>query len=231
MAMEITNNYNNVYESAYGTQKQQTAKKEETKETAAAQKNVDAATDNSDYLGKLQKKVPSMKLGTGYSIPTSKDRRVGTLTVHPDILAQMQNNPEKEKYYTQRMKDIERAEKLGESITTSRGFTTEYSHWFIDKDGKIWHTARTVRKDKLNEKLRKKAQENAEKQIEKTRENSRRKTEELAEKLEKKMEDAKDGTLVFNDDEIQTLIDAAKETEAEASRNNVHSGHLPHHIL
>lgn len=231
MAMEITSNYNSVYESAYTTQKQQAAQKEETKGTTEVQKSYDAESRNNDYLSKLQKKVPSMILRVGKNTLTSEDKRVGTLTVHPDILAQMQDDPEKEKYYIQRMKDIARAEKLGRGITNSLGFTTVYSHWSIDKDGKIWHTAMTVRKDKLNEKLRKEAQENEKKQIEKSRENNRKKAEQLAEQLEEKAEEvkennekqekaeklisekigsAKDGKLVFNEADIQTLIEAAK---------------------
>ena len=240
MAMEITSNYNSVYESAY-----------------TLQKSGDTESRNNEYLSKLQKKVPSMILRVGKNILTSEDKRVGTLTVHPDILAQMQDDPEKEKYYTQRMKDIERAEKLGRGITNSLGFTTVYSHWSIDKDGKIWHTAMTVRKDKLNEKLRKEAQENEKKQIEKSRENNRKKAEQLAEQLEEKAEEvkerekkeeradseivenkaeklisekiknAKDGKLVFDEADIQTLIEAAKKKgKADAKKQPVAGANL-----
>lgn len=217
MAIEIASNYNSVYESTYSAQKQQNTSKTGSKEA------------DRDYINKLQKQVPSMIVRVGDSIPTSKDRRVGTLTLNSSILDQMKNNPEKEKYYTQRMKDIERAEKLGESITSSRGFTTEYSHWYIDKDGKIWHTARTVRKDKLNEKLRKEAQENVKKQIEKTRENARNKKEQLTEQLEEKakkmisekIENAQDGEMSFDDKEIQTLIEAAKQDDQKKTGNHL----------
>lgn len=222
MAMEITSNYSNGYESTYGTQRQQAAKKEETKETAETKKTSSTGSNNNDYLSKLQKQVPSMILGVGNAIAPMNDRRVGTLTLHPDILAQMKADPEKEKYYTQRMKDIARAEKEARSITNALGSTTVCSHWYIDQDGKIWHSAITVRKDKLNEKLRKEAKENAEKLIEKTREKARKKKEELEELLEEKaekmiadkLEQSEDGVLSFNEEEIQTLIEAARE-EAE----------------
>lgn len=247
MAMEITSNYSNGYESTYGTQRQQAAKKEETKET---KKTSSTGSNNNDYLSKLQKQVPSMILGVGSAIAPMNDRRVGTLTLHPDILAQMKADPEKEKYYTQRMKDIARAEKEARSITNALGSTTVCSHWYIDQDGKIWHSAITVRKDKLNEKLRKEAKENAEKLIEKTREKARKKKEELEALLEEKAEEAKesdkeqeetvaeagkadtekdkakkmiadkleqseDGELSFNEEEIQTLIEAAREEDKE----------------
>ena len=228
MAMEITNNYSSVYESTYAAQKQQETKKEaalkaETKGTAVTQKNAGSTTGSSDYLNKLQKQIPSMILREGNYIPTSNDRRVGTLTIHPDILAQMQSDPEKEKYYTQRMKDIAAAEKLAKGISASLGHTRVYSHWYIDKDGKIWHTAMTIRKDELNEKLRKKAQENTKKHIEKIRENARKKREELAEKIEEKaenliiekIENSEDGRLFFDDEEVKTIIEAAKENNQE----------------
>ena len=131
---------------------------------------------NKTYLGKLQKQIPSMILRVGNHIPTANDKRVSTLTVHPGILAQMQSDPEKEKYYIQRMKDIEGVEKMARGAAKAPGSTREYSHWYIDGEGKIWHTARIVRKDNLNEKLRKQAQVNAEKHIAKIRENTRKRT-------------------------------------------------------
>ena len=131
---------------------------------------------NKNYLVKLHKQVPSMTLRVGTHIPTANDKRVGTLTVHPGILAQMQSDPEKEKYYIQRMKDIEGVEKMARGAAKTSGSTREYSHWYIDGEGKIWHTARIVRKDKLNEKLRKQAQINTRKHIVKIRENTRKMT-------------------------------------------------------
>lgn len=249
MAIEITSNYSNGYESTYGNQRLQAAKKEETKETTEAKKTSSTGSNSNDYLSKLQKQVPSMILGIGNAIAPMNDRRVGTLTLHPDILAKMKADPEQEEYYIQRMKDIARAEKEARSITNALGSTTVCSHWYIDQDGKIWHSAITVRKDKLNEKLRKEAKENAEKLIEKTQEKARKKKEELEELLEEKAEEARendkeqeetvaeagkadtekdkaekmiadkleqseDGVLSFNEEEIQTLIEAARE-EAE----------------
>lgn len=175
--MEITGNYNN-YAGIYEEQRRQ-----ETAQTEAGgvggEKETDAGGVYDKYINRLQKYAPDMKVRAGRGILTGRGKNPCTLTIHPDILEKIKNDPEKERYYADRLKDIERAEKLARSVTGADGFTTEYSHWYIDKDGKIWHTARTVRRDKLNEKLRREAQENAEKHIEATREKARGKAEEL----------------------------------------------------
>ncbi len=68
MAMEINSAYNNVYESAYAAQKQETAKKQaasgkETSETASTQKNSTVgngkAKSTEAYAKELAKLAPS----------------------------------------------------------------------------------------------------------------------------------------------------------------------------
>ena len=63
----IGNNYNNVYESTYATQKNETSKKADTKETASAQAGdtKKAGTDSvSDYYSYLQKNYDCVKNGS-----------------------------------------------------------------------------------------------------------------------------------------------------------------------
>ena len=51
----------------------------------------------------------TLEIGSGLSM--NKDKRSGVLTVNPKLLERMQNDPEAENEFTQRMKDIERAER------------------------------------------------------------------------------------------------------------------------
>lgn len=194
MAMEITNNYSGVYESTYATQKQQAAKKDETKETSATQKSTRTAkkSSNEEYLKSLQKQVPYIKLQTGYGINTSKDGKVNVVDVNPKFLEKMQNDPKAAKEYTQRLKDVEAAVKWVDNFEKSMGYTAVVRHGYVDENGNYSNFAVVVRKDELNEKLRKEAQENAEEQIEKSRENARENAEQLAEKMAEKAEEAEE---------------------------------------
>lgn len=241
MAMEITSNYNSVYESTYTAQKQQAAKKEETKEASAAKAKTTNNSSNEEYLKSLQKQIPYMKLQVGYGVNTKNDGKVNILDINPKLLEKMQNDPEAAKKYTQRLKDVEAAHKFADNFSKAIGSTVICSHAYVDENGNYCNFTVTVRKDKLNEKLRKEAQENAEKQIDKTRENARKKAEQLAEQLEEKAEEAKesekkqekaetdtvknkaekllsekiesakDGEVFLDNEDMQIIIEAAKE--------------------
>ena len=224
MAMEITSNYNSVYESTYTAQKQQAAKqqassKEETKETSEVKAKTAGKSSNEEYLKSLQKQIPYMKLQIGYGVNTKNDGKVDVLDINPKLLEKMQNDPKAAKEYTQRLKDVESAHKFVDNFLKATGSTVICSHAYVDENGNYCNYTVSVRKDALNEKLRKEAQENAEKQIEKSRENARKKAEQLAEQLEEKaetllsekIESAKDGKILLNNEDMQTIIEAVKE--------------------
>lgn len=193
MAITGVNNYNSVYENTYAASRKEAAKKEETKETAATQKSTETAkSSNEEYLKTLQKQVPYIKLQTGYGLNTSKDGKVNVVDVNPKLLEKMQNDPQAEKEYTQRLKDVEAATKWVDNFEKSMGYTAVVRHGYVDENGNFSSFAVVVRKDELNEKLRKEAQENAEERIEKSREKNRENAEQLAEKLEEKAEEAKE---------------------------------------
>lgn len=213
MAITGVNNYNSIYENTYASSRKEVAKKEETKETAAAQKNAETAKSggNEEYLKKLQKQVPYIKLQTGYGLNTSNDSKVNVVNVNPKLLEKMQNDPQAAKEYTQRLKDVESATKWVDNFEKSMGYTAVCRHGYVDENGNFSSFAVVVRKDEMNEKLRKEAQENAEKQIEKSREKARENAEQL---LEEKMAASKDGTIYLNDTDMKTIIEAAQEEDA-----------------
>ncbi|RKI41696.1 hypothetical protein D7V86_07705 [bacterium D16-51] len=190
MAITGVSNYNSVYESTYASSRREVAKKEETKEIAATQKSTETAksSGNEEYLKKLQKQVPYIKLQTGYGLNTSNDSKVNVISVNPKLLEKMQNDPQAAKKYTQRLKDVESATKWVDNFEKSMGYTAICRHGYIDENGNFSNFAVVVRKDELNEKLRKEAQENAEERIEKSRENARESAEQLVEKMAEKAE-------------------------------------------
>lgn len=179
----------------------------------------------SDYLKKLQKQVPYMKLEAGFGLSMERDNRRGVLTVNPKLLEKMQNDPEAEKKYTQLMKDIERAEKTVDAYYNALGGCVERtSHTYIDENGKYYHFAYTRRDDRLNKKLRQEAEENAEKLIEKTREKAKEKKKEentsvpekVEQLLDKKLEESKDGSLLLYQTDLEMILDAIKEEAGAA---------------
>lgn len=193
MAMEINSIYNNVYESAYAAQKQESVKKNETSKMEEAQKNSGTesgkAKSTAEYMKGLEKLAPSVEFRIGNGCATDKTGK--TLTINPKLLEKMQSDPKMEKKMKELIAGVEKMTKFDESRCSASGRVLVYKHSYIDANGKYCHTAMTIQKDELNEKLRKQAEENAKKQVEKTRENSRKRTEQLEEKLEEKSEEAK----------------------------------------
>ena len=193
MAMEINSAYNNVYESAYAVQKQETAKKQaasgkETSETASTQKNSTTGNDKAKnavaYAKELAKLVPSVDFKVGNSYSAAKDGK--TLTVNPQLLEKMQNNPKKERDMKDLIKGVESATKLMDGIYKASGWSVVYRHSYIDENGKYCAIA-CVRNDfmlNMSDKLREERRKNSEKLIEKTKEKAAEKQEELQEALE-----------------------------------------------
>ena len=199
MAMEITNSCDSVYENTYAAQKQQetakqrAASKREVLEIAAAQKNSGTesskAKSTAEYMKELEKLAPSAEFRLGKGCATDKSGI--TLTIHPDILKKMQNDPAKEKKMKELIGGVESMLQLCERMNKATGRTTVFQHCYIDANGNFTQYVQTIRKDELNEKLRREAEENAKKQIEKNRENARKKAEQIAEQSEEKAEEAK----------------------------------------
>lgn len=261
MAMEINSAYNNVYESAYAAQKQDTTKKQaasgkETPESVSTQKNPTAGNDKAKsteaYARELAKLAPSVEFKIGNFYSTAKSGK--TLTVNPRLLEKMQNDPETEKDMKDLIKGVESATKLMEGIYKASGWSVVYRHSFIDENGKYSAIA-CVRNDfmlNMSDKLRQERRENSEKLIEGTKEKVAEKQEELQEALEgnktetddkktngeqekpgiivvkentpmekaeqmllEKLENSENGEIHLDDDDMQKVIEAAREQETE----------------
>lgn len=229
MTMEITNNY-----SSYAAQSVTDNTKRKV-EKASQQEKAGNTESTSDYLNKLQKQVPYMTLEIGSGLSMTKDNKVNTLAVNSKLLEKMQNDPEKAKEYTQRLKDIENAQKFVDGYMRAKGSKTKFSHWYVDENGNYSHIAYYEHDNSFYKKISEKSKENIKKHIEKTREKAIEKQKEFQEKLEEKRTeqedetitpnkaeqlleektaDSKDGTIYLNDIDIKTIIEAAKEDNA-----------------
>ena len=232
MAMEITNNYSSYAaqsNAAGSTKKKET---ENTSETAGCSKS----GSTSEYVDELAKLVPSVELKVGNSFSTAKSGK--TLTINPQLLEKMQNDPEKEKEMKELIKGVESAVNMLDSVMNASGWSVVFKHDYIDENGKYRQIA-LVRNDfmlNMSDKLREERRKNSEKLIEKTKEKAVEKKVKLEETLEekktKKAEDgtvtpnkaeqllhekmaaSKDGTIYLNDTDIRTIIEAAQEKDA-----------------
>lgn len=235
MAMEITNNYSSyAAQSMAESSTANSARKKETEkttETAGRSKS----KNTTDYANELAKLVPSVEFKVGNSYSTAKSGK--TLTVNPQLLEKMQNDPKKEKEMKEMIKGVESATRLMDSIHKASGWTVVYRHSYIDENGKYCAIA-CVRNDfmlNMSDKLREERRENSEKLIEKTKEKAAEKKEELEEileekkvltedettapnkaeqLLEEKIATSKDGTIYLYDTDMKTIIEAAKEDNA-----------------
>ena len=214
---------------ARGTKKKGT---EKTQETAGNSKSKSTV----EYANELAKLVPSLEFKVGNSFSTAKSGK--TLTVNPQLLEKMQNNPEKEKEMKELIKGVESAVNMLESVNKASGWTVVYKHCYIDENGK-YRSIAYLRNDfmlNMSDKLREERRKNSEKLIEKTKEKAVEKKKELEDALEEKrtikedkkttpdkveqfldekITDSKDNTVLLNEEDIKTIIEIAKDNNME----------------
>ena len=181
MAMEITNNYSSYAAQgmAGNTKKKET---EKTQKTAESSKSKNTA----EYANGLAKLVPSVDFKVGNVCSSAK--RGKSLTVNPQLLEKMQNDPEKAKDMEDMIKGVESMSKLAEGIAKATGWTIVYQHSYIDENGK-YHCRMQTRNDgmlKMSAKMREERKKISEKLFEKTKEKAAERKEKLAETLEEK---------------------------------------------
>ena len=181
MAMEITNNYSSYAAQgmAGNTKKKET---EKTQKTAESSKSKNTA----EYANGLAKLVPSVDFKVGNVCSSAKSGK--SLTVNPQLLEKMQNDPEKAKDMEDMIKGVESMSRLAEGMAKATGWTIVYQHSYIDENGK-YHCRMQTRNDgmlKLSDKLREERKKNSEKLLERAKEKAAEKKEKLEETLEEK---------------------------------------------
>ena len=133
MAMEITNNYSSyAAQSMAGSNAASSTKKKETENTSETTGN-SKSRSTSDYVNELAKLVPSVELKVGNSFSTAKSGK--TLTINPQLLEKMQNDPEKEKEMKELIKGVESAVNMLDSVMNASGWSVVFKHDYIDENG------------------------------------------------------------------------------------------------
>ncbi len=186
MAMEITNNYSGyVAQSMVGNGVAGSTKKKETENTSE-KAGSSKSKSTSEYVNELAKLAPSVEFNVGSSYQTAKSGK--TLTISPQLLEKMQNDPEQEKETKEMIKGVESMTKLMDGINKASGWTVVYRHSYIDENGK-YRAIAYVRNDfmlNMSDKLREERRKNSEKLIEKAKEKAAEKKEDVEEMLEEK---------------------------------------------
>lgn len=189
----IGSNYNNVYESAYASQKNETAKKAETKEAASVQagSTKNAATDSvSDYYSYLQKNYDCVKNGN--------------VAIAGSYLKECAKNPEKAKELEENLSFFKEGYESGLKSAQANARAigarlVNYSEsWSIDSTGNVtmqasatvvtdtkgWKELAEEREEKLKEKKEKAEQEE---KIKEKKEEEQEQLDKLQENMREKM--------------------------------------------
>lgn len=206
MAMEISGNFLD-----YSAKTQNYSSNAEQSNAAGSSESKSRA----EYASELAKLVPSVDFKVGSSYASAKSGK--TLTVNPQLLEKMRNDPEKEKEMKELIKGVESMTRLSESFNKASGWKTVFRHSYIDENGKYCHIAliRNEHGYKMSEKLREERRKNAEKLIEKQKEKVEKKKEEAEKLFKEKYAASKDGKIYMNDTEFKTVMEAIKEDNAD----------------
>ena len=218
MSMEIMNSYNgymaqNATDNAKKKDVQNTSEK--LAETTAKSTESSKSDGTADYAKKLEKLVPSVEFKVGNAVSSARSGK--SLTVNPQLLKKMQNDPAQEKETKELIKGVESAMNLIDSITKASGWTCVYKHSYIDENGK-YHSVGHYRNDfmiNMSDKLREERRVNSEKLLEK----HKKKVVEEKEKLEEKAEKSKDSKEGQTGGDIIQISDNSVQNKAEQLLN------------
>lgn len=218
----IGSNYNNMYESTYASQKNETTKKAETKDAASAQagNTKNTSTDSvSDYYSYLQKNYDCVKNGN--------------VAISGSYLKECAKNPEKAKELEENLsffkEGYERGLKSAQANARAIGARlTNYSEsWSIDSTGNVtmqasatvvsdtkgWKELAEEREERLKEKKEKAEQEE---KLKEQKEEKQEQLDKLQENMRKEMEET--GKEQFGDKFKGAVVIAKNEENAAISK-------------
>ncbi|MDE7223859.1 MAG: hypothetical protein K2O34_08785 [Acetatifactor sp.] len=207
MAMEITGNYSSYAAQSMAMAGSGAVDSTKRKETAGSSTTKSAE----EYMNELAKLAPSVDFRVGNGFSAAKTGK--TLTINPQLLKKMQNDPEKEKEMKELIRGVESAVNMMDSINKASGWTVVFKHSYIDENGE-YRSIALIRNDfmlNMSKELREERRKNAEKLLEKQKEKAAEKKEELREKLEEKMAASQNGQIYLNEKDLEELMEAAKE--------------------
>lgn len=218
----IGNNYNNVYEGAYGTRKNESLKQTEPKDTMSVQTGNmrdDGEKAVSDYYSYLQKNYDCMSKGN--------------VTISGEYLRRCLGDSQKAKELEDFLKRIPELEKRGyEQLSAQNrglgGTVTYYQQtWSIGRDGSIQSTVYSVTETEMTnaERMKKNMDERLEKQKDRKEEE-----EKVKEQKEEKAEE-KAGQEIGKEEQEITVKYVKVESELEAKvimqKERLEDGYYP----
>ncbi|MCM1050218.1 MAG: DUF6033 family protein [Clostridiales bacterium] len=246
MAMEISSAYNS-YASTYtngADGKKQTESKAATK-TDKANSSSAAKASTSDYLAELQKKNPKLNIQSGYanaSIGSGSYPNKIDVTIAPNILAEMETNPETAEKWEKALAGIPAAANWAAStINAMTGNKMLYIHYWVDENGnmgacsasgpspdevgKMISERKKQQEEQLEARLeagkerRERMEKLAEKKAEKKEQEEKLTEQREKEKTEKKTLQMREAKIAGND--VKTLTEKLVVTNATSSNSAV----------
>ncbi len=220
----IGNNYNNVYEGAYGTRKNEALKQTEPKDTMSVQTGNmrdDGEKAVSDYYSYLQKNYDCMSKGN--------------VTISGEYLRKCSGDSQKAKELEDFLKRIPELEKRGyEQLSAQNrglgGTVTYYQQtWSIGRDGSIQSTVYSVTETEMTnaERMKKNMDERLEKQKDKKEEEEKVK-EQKEEKVEEKAEEKAGQEIGKEEQEIivkYVKVESGLEAKAMMQKERLEDGY------
>ena len=234
MAMEISNNYSN-YASSYtntGDSKKKTSESGTAKTTESSTAKVEeSSTTKEEYLTELNKRPSSLNIMVG---GVNRNYRSGNypdkvdVMIAPSILTKMASDPKEAQKYEKMLSDIPMCEKWANSaIKGITGNEVKYRQVWIDENGNMGSfsiSGPSKKQQKIDAQRKENEQKTFEERLEKAREKSKEKAAQLEERIEKrkaasykakkllaeKLENAGNGEIYLDNEDMQTIIEAAK---------------------
>lgn len=218
----IGNNYNNVYEGAYGTRKNEALKQTEPKDTMSVQTGNmrdDGEKAVSDYYSYLQKNYDCMSKGN--------------VTISGEYLRKCSGDSQKAKELEDFLKRIPELEKRGyEQLSAQNrglgGTVTYYQQtWSIGRDGSIQSTVYSVTETEMTnaERMKKNMDERLEKQKDRKEEE-----EKVKEQKEEKAEEKAGQEIGKEEQEITVKyvkVESGLEAKAMMQKERLEDGYYP----
>lgn len=227
--------YENTVDNKKRTTESSTTK--ETPETSSTTKKTAAKagsgekTSNEEYLSELNKRHSSLNIMAG---GVNKNYNSGNypnkvdVMIAPSILAKMASDPKEAQKYEKMLSDIPMCEKWANSaIKAMTGNEVKYRQVWIDENGNMGSfsiSGPSENQQKMDAQRKENEKKAFEERLEKAREKSKENAAQLEERLEKKreaslkaekllsekLEKARNGEIYLDNEDMQTIIEAAK---------------------
>ena len=262
MAMEITNNYNNVYGSAYAEKNKETnpsvskevgalkqADKQDSVSTSKAGSTKKISKE--EYLSELNKKYSDFEISEGTFSKnqiSAQGKGFQGVMINSAYLAKAQSNEKTAKELDEMLSGVATAQKWLEDAFKRDGLELVSCGYYIDENGNMgsWSVVKkkdsifdglTEQSEKDTERIKKKKEEKEKQEIEEKKKEEKEiekretqgniivvKSDTAQDKAEnllsEKLQNADDGKIYLDNDDMQTILNAAKE-EAQGQPDKV----------